>query len=463
MFLHRGDYLFSVQYCPTVPHERVTMRSTWQHPFTTIDPNVGYCLVPAPEGSCPEDGYAPKGAPPLSIGSTHGRDPRGRRLLPVLLKDVAGLVPGAYQGRGRGNQFLNDLTDANVLIHVVDGSGTSDVTGNPRGVESDGTTAVTTDPLVDLAWIRNELIEWVYSNVVYKWDAIRAKGQDRLAKMFSGYGQPQTVTVDVLSGVEKYMESQRGRDRALANLGQWNEADVHRLVSTFLGVRFPMALAINKCDIGTSTQYVRKILDLLPIHGAHVGVPMCAKSEMLFVRSMICKAQGMPSSTTDNEDERGNPPNAVWRCLQGAMELKEPVLVFPVVDFTTYASLPGLGRHATEDASLPSAGMVACIQEAGGTAPSLWNETQRCYAPQTKRSCMPESTALRDVLVMKPGSTVDDCYVVLKRLGAVAGDFVRAEAAGDIGSAPKQIPKNQVMTKSLRILKVMTKRKTSWQ
>jgi hypothetical protein len=67
------------------------------------------------------------------------------------------------------------------------------------------------------------------------------------------------------------------------------------------------------------------------------------------------------------------------------------------------------------------------------------------------------------VLVMKPGSTVDDCYVALKRLGAVAGDFVRAEAAGDIGLAPKQVPKNQVMTKSLRILKVMTKRKSSWQ
>ena len=27
------------------------------HPFTTIDPNVGYCLVPAPAGSCPEDDY----------------------------------------------------------------------------------------------------------------------------------------------------------------------------------------------------------------------------------------------------------------------------------------------------------------------------------------------------------------------------------------------------------------------
>jgi len=33
---------------------------------------------------------------------------------------------GAYKGRGRGNAFLNDLCDADCLIHVVDVSGTTD-------------------------------------------------------------------------------------------------------------------------------------------------------------------------------------------------------------------------------------------------------------------------------------------------------------------------------------------------
>ena len=76
------------------------------HPFTTIDPNVGYCLVPAPERSCPEEDCD---VPALNVGCTHGRDSKGRRLLPVMLKDVAGLVPGAYQGRGRGNK-VSSLT-----------------------------------------------------------------------------------------------------------------------------------------------------------------------------------------------------------------------------------------------------------------------------------------------------------------------------------------------------------------
>jgi hypothetical protein len=74
------------------------------HPFTTIDPNVGFCLIPAPSGSCPEDSSQGSTNAFSSVACTHGRDSFGRRLIPVMLKDVAGLVPGAYQGRGRGNK-----------------------------------------------------------------------------------------------------------------------------------------------------------------------------------------------------------------------------------------------------------------------------------------------------------------------------------------------------------------------
>ena len=153
------------------------------HPFTTIDPNIGYCLVPAPFGSCPEDDVT--GASSNEYGSTHGRDPHGRRFIPVLLKDVAGLVPGAYQGRGRGNQFLNDLTDATVLIHVVDASGTADAQGNTTVTGDD---CDFTNPLDDLAWIRNELVEWVYSNLEVKWDTISRKGRGKVRKEYlSGF------------------------------------------------------------------------------------------------------------------------------------------------------------------------------------------------------------------------------------------------------------------------------------
>lgn len=58
-----------------------------------------------------------------------GKCVQGTRSVPLQFLDVAGLVPGASKGEGLGNQFLNDLTQASCLIHVVDVSGTTDAGG----------------------------------------------------------------------------------------------------------------------------------------------------------------------------------------------------------------------------------------------------------------------------------------------------------------------------------------------
>ncbi len=147
------------------------------HPFTTIDPNVGYCLVPVPSGACPEDDCKKD----TKCSSSHGRDSYGRRLVPVMLKDVAGLVPGAYQGRGRGNKFLDDLLDADVLIHVLDSSGTADTEGNKVVLEGVTDSDVSgSNPLNDIAWVHNELIQWIVSNLMRRWDAIIRRGRRKV-------------------------------------------------------------------------------------------------------------------------------------------------------------------------------------------------------------------------------------------------------------------------------------------
>lgn len=154
------------------------------HPFTTIDPNVGYCLVPAPNGSCPED----ETDKDLKFASTHGRDSSGRRLIPVMLKDVAGLVPGAYQGRGRGNKFLDDLLDADVLIHVLDASGSADTEGNTVVVEGDKSNDTQgSDPLNDIAWVHNELIQWIVSNLRTRWTTISRKGRQKVCCLYLNF------------------------------------------------------------------------------------------------------------------------------------------------------------------------------------------------------------------------------------------------------------------------------------
>lgn len=121
--------------------------------FTTIDPQraIGYLQI---ECACQRHSVSDRCQP--NYGGCH----EGRRSVPIELLDVAGLVPGAHQGRGLGNKFLDDLRHADALIHVVDVSGTTDAEGKAtRGY----------DPSVDIEWLRSEIVRWVLGNLMDKW------------------------------------------------------------------------------------------------------------------------------------------------------------------------------------------------------------------------------------------------------------------------------------------------------
>ena len=196
--------------------------------------------------------------------------------------------------------------------------------------------------------------------------------------MFSGYKQNQAFTWGVLSEVEKFMEENEDRYHSLDNLDSWDSGDLHRLVSAFLGTRFPMALALNKSDILSANSYIDDVCQSLPVFGAHIGVPMSAKKEMNFVRHHIMKQNSV--TEYDSKHEERHPPEGVWECLQCAIRLREPILVFPVNDMVTYEPLPGMTDYATTNASLPNFGMISCLKAAGGSAPTLWNDDSKSYS-----------------------------------------------------------------------------------
>lgn len=87
----------------------------------------------------------------------------GTRYVPIQIMDVAGLVPGASEGQGLGNQFLDDLRHAHALIHVVDVSGTTD----QNGKETQGY-----DPINDINWLRGEIHSWITNNLMKRWGSI---------------------------------------------------------------------------------------------------------------------------------------------------------------------------------------------------------------------------------------------------------------------------------------------------
>lgn len=92
--------------------------------FTTIDPQraIGYLQIPC---ACSRFGPEIQSRCKPNYGSCVD----GRRSVPIELLDVAGLVPGAHEGRGLGNRFLDDLRHADALVHVVDVSGSTDAEG----------------------------------------------------------------------------------------------------------------------------------------------------------------------------------------------------------------------------------------------------------------------------------------------------------------------------------------------
>ena len=222
-------------------------------PFTTIDPNraIGYLQISCACARTSLPGNHPPSAndpPPLSTRCkpNYGICQQGTRSVPIELLDVAGLVPGAHEGKGLGNKFLDDLRHADALIHVVDASGTTDAEGKAtRGY----------DPSQDIAWLRSEIVNWILGNLMQKWGgvkrrhvAVKATAVETLQNQFSGYGANSTVINRTLDKMH-----------LKTPLQDWDDATIELMVNTFVDEKFPTVLALNKIDHADADKNVSKI------------------------------------------------------------------------------------------------------------------------------------------------------------------------------------------------------------
>jgi ribosome-binding ATPase len=101
------------------------------YPFCTVDPNVGVVEVPDPRMD-------------LLVARVQ---PRSTQPAVVTFVDIAGLVEGASEGEGLGNQFLTNIREVDAIVHVVRCFDDPDVTHVMGGV----------DPVRDRAVINLEL------------------------------------------------------------------------------------------------------------------------------------------------------------------------------------------------------------------------------------------------------------------------------------------------------------------
>ena len=195
------------------------------YPFATIKANhgIGYvridCIDKELKVQCnPREGYCID----------------GQRFVPVELMDVAGLVSGASEGKGLGNQFLNDLTNADAFIHVVDVSGETDEEGKPTK---------NYDPILDIKMIEVELDKWYLGLLEKAWKSFAKKTtvddadfSEAVATQFSGLKVTRT---DVKEAIRKSGVDDKKSDK-------WDSNTLMEFASTLRKISKPMVIAANK-------------------------------------------------------------------------------------------------------------------------------------------------------------------------------------------------------------------------
>jgi ribosome-binding ATPase YchF (GTP1/OBG family) len=179
------------------------------YPFVTIKPNsgVGYVKV-----DCVDKEFNVQCNPREGFCLDH------KRFVPVQMIDVAGLVPGAHMGKGMGNQFLDDLRQADVLIHVVDVAGTTNEKGEPIQPGS-------YDPANDVKFLEVEIDMWYKGILAKGWERFarqvvqeKKEIQKALAKQLSGFKVTEEMLNDTIGklGLDK-SKPDKWKDKAYDN------------------------------------------------------------------------------------------------------------------------------------------------------------------------------------------------------------------------------------------------------
>ncbi len=211
------------------------------YPFVTIKPNHGMGYVKIKDVAKdfgkianPREGFV--------LGD--------HRFVPVELLDVAGLVPGAHEGKGMGNQFLDDLNQADALIHVIDVSGGTNENG--ESVES-----LSYNPSEDIRFLEFELDMWYLRIIKKGWEKFArslAGGKEihkSVAKQLSGLGVNEDMVKDSIKGFDK-------------DVTKWDDGVLGKLATSLRELSKPIIIAANKIDVEGSEKNLERLQKEFP-------------------------------------------------------------------------------------------------------------------------------------------------------------------------------------------------------
>ncbi len=209
------------------------------YPFTTIDANEGVAYVKV---ECPEKLIGKKCSP------NHGFCIDGNRFVPIKLVDVAGLVPEAHKGKGRGNEFLSDLSEADCLIHVVDVSGRTNENGEPTE---------NYNVIKDIDFINKEIEMWIKGILTRNWQTLERKAKQtslvkEISEQLSGLKVKEETVKEIISKLN------------LDEKGNWTDTDLLDFSIQIRKKSKPMIIAANKADLPESKENIKLLKERFP-------------------------------------------------------------------------------------------------------------------------------------------------------------------------------------------------------
>src|SRR5690625_250273 len=213
------------------------------YPFATIDPNVGIVEVPDDRLNTLTQLVKPQKTVPTAFEFT----------------DIAGIVKGASQGEGLGNQFLSHIRQVDAICQVV------------RCFDDENITHVSgrVDPIEDIETINLELILADLETIMKRFDRV-----EKLAKQKD---KDATYEFEVLTKLRDAFENEiPARAVDFSKEQQKYVKQLHLLTVK------PMLYVANvgEDDIldPTENEYVQKVKEFAEKEGAEVVV-ICAKIE----------------------------------------------------------------------------------------------------------------------------------------------------------------------------------------